>query len=60
MMLCDELCLKEPLLNRAINAFDCFRKEYGIPLSSMVAPSKAPSKAPSTKKKSLFEWWVAQ
>jgi pyruvate kinase len=45
MMLCDELCLKEPLLSRAINAFDCFRNEYGIPLT----PSK---------KKSIFEWWM--
>ena len=56
MMLCDELCLKEPLLNRAINAFDCFRKEYGRPLvSATIPPSRPPS---SKKKKSLFEWWM--
>jgi len=28
MMLCDELCLKEELLSRAINAFDSFRQTY--------------------------------
>jgi hypothetical protein len=46
MMLCDELCLKEPLLSRAINAFDCFRNEYGKSLT------------PSKRKKSIFEWWM--
>ena len=28
MMLCDELCLKEPLLATAVNAFDAFRGAY--------------------------------
>ena len=28
MMLCDELCLKEDLLARAVNAFDAFRSDY--------------------------------
>lgn len=28
IMLCDELCLQEKLLARAVNAFDSFRKEY--------------------------------
>jgi pyruvate kinase len=28
MMLCDELCLKEELLTRAVNVFDCFRQSY--------------------------------
>ncbi len=28
MMLCDELCLKENLLARAINVFESFRKDY--------------------------------
>jgi hypothetical protein len=28
MMLCDEICLKEKLLARAVNAFDAFRQEY--------------------------------
>ena len=28
MMLCDELCLKEPLLARAVNVFDAFRQNY--------------------------------
>lgn len=28
MMLCDEMCLKEPLLARAVNAFDEFRGSY--------------------------------
>lgn len=27
-LLCDELCLKEPLLARAVNVFDAFRKSY--------------------------------
>ena len=27
-LLCDELCLKENLLARAVNAFDAFKKEY--------------------------------
>ncbi len=28
MMLCDELCLKEPLLTAAVDAFDQFRSDY--------------------------------
>ncbi|VVB78554.1 Pyruvate kinase [uncultured archaeon] len=28
MMLCDELCLKEDLLSKAVNALDAFRKSY--------------------------------
>lgn len=28
MMLCDEICLKEKLLARAVNAFDAFRQAY--------------------------------
>ena len=28
MMLCDELCLKEELLIRAVNAFQAFRESY--------------------------------
>ena len=28
MLLCDELCLKDDLLSRAVNAFDAFRTEY--------------------------------
>lgn len=28
MMLCDELCLKEPLLATAVNAFEAFRSSY--------------------------------
>ena len=28
MMLCDELCLKEDLLSRAVNVFDSFRASY--------------------------------
>lgn len=28
MMLCDELCLKENLLARAVNVFECFRQAY--------------------------------
>ena len=28
MMLCDEICLKENLLGRAVGAFDSFRQEY--------------------------------
>lgn len=29
MMLCDELCLKDELLSRAVNVFDAFRQAYG-------------------------------
>jgi pyruvate kinase len=29
MMLCDEICLKEPLLSAAVDAFDQFRTDYG-------------------------------
>ena len=58
-MLCDELCLKEPLLARAVGAFDAFRKSYGRPVSSRstidsdvyVLNSMTP---PPEKKKS---WW---
>lgn len=28
MMLCDEICLKEELLNRAVSVLDAFRKSY--------------------------------
>jgi hypothetical protein len=28
MMLCDELCLKEELLSRAVNAFQAFKENY--------------------------------
>jgi hypothetical protein len=31
MMLCDELCLKEPLLARAVNVFESFRETYDKP-----------------------------
>lgn len=30
-MLCDELCLKDELLSRAVNVFDCFRNAYETP-----------------------------
>lgn len=33
MMLCDELCLKEDLMGRAVNVFDCFRDTYHKPKS---------------------------
>ncbi len=28
MMLCDDLCIDETMLARAINAFDAFREDY--------------------------------
>jgi hypothetical protein len=28
MMLCDELCLKEELLSRAVNVFQAFKESY--------------------------------
>jgi hypothetical protein len=28
MLLCDEICLKGPLMGRAVSAFDAFRKDY--------------------------------
>lgn len=53
MMLCDELCLKEPLLARAVGAFDAFKKSYG----TIVEPIDSDYfviNAPEPKKKS---WW---
>ncbi|MBI4143954.1 hypothetical protein HY486_01775 [Candidatus Woesearchaeota archaeon] len=40
MMLCDELCLKQELLNRAVNVFDAFRDNYAsrppiVPVSAI-------------------------
>jgi hypothetical protein len=34
MMLCDELCLKENLLSRAVNVFESFRESYHKPTKS--------------------------
>ena len=49
MMLCDELCLKEPLLSRAVNAFQSFKNAYE---RTPVAVSPIPK---STAKKG--SWW---
>lgn len=39
MMLCDELCLKEELLSRAVNVFDSFRQSYDVStLNSIKTP----------------------
>jgi pyruvate kinase len=45
MMLCDELCLKEPLLGTAINVFDSFRNVY------------ANDKTTGTPRKRFFGLW---
>ena len=37
MMLCDEMCLKEELLARAVNAFDAFRESYCNTISRPVS-----------------------
>lgn len=44
MMLCDELCLKEPLLGTAINVFDSFRDVYANEV-------KAP------RRRFALNWW---
>jgi hypothetical protein len=36
MMLCDELCLKDELLSRAVNVFEAFRQDY----AKDVAPAR--------------------
>jgi pyruvate kinase len=36
MMLCDEICLKEELLARAVNVFDSFRQSYVKKIKKMV------------------------
>jgi len=47
MMLCDELCLKENLLGRAINAFESFKRTYDhepkivVPAPKIVVPPKS-------------------
>ncbi len=44
MMLCDELCLKEPLLSRAVNVFQAFRESYHkSPLISVMPREKVPA-----------------
>lgn len=47
MMLCDELCLKEELLARAVNVFQAFKETYGdepfTPPSVPLPPSKKSS-----------------
>jgi hypothetical protein len=40
MMLCDELCLKEDLLGRAVNVFDSFREMYAKDKVEYCAPKK--------------------
>lgn len=67
MMLCDELCLKEELLARAVNAFEAFRKEYlgknAVPIRVMpTTPRPARSVPPAKPVKSASSvfgkgWW---
>ncbi len=63
MMLCDELCLKEELLSRAVNAFQAFRNSYTItrPKPLRVLPTvarpvrvDAPPPSPVKEDKSIF------
>ena len=43
MMLCDELCLKEQLLGRAVNVFEGFRRSYATTkLTSALQPKPRP------------------
>jgi len=48
MMLCDELCLKDDLLSRSVNAFDAFRKSYAKDL---------PGASAKKSKKSFFSYF---
>lgn len=67
MMLCDELCLKGELLNRAVNVFQSFKDSYvsnsyhsiGSPMVDLPIPDviDPPVRASVAKKKSIFEWW---
>jgi pyruvate kinase len=65
-MLCDELCLKEELLSRAVNAFQAFREDYvGKSVPIRIMPSKprptraAPPSKPVKPPTSVFGkgWW---
>ena len=48
MMLCDELCLKDELLSRAVNAFDAFKHDYdgGIYVRPVPPKIRLPSLPP--------------
>jgi hypothetical protein len=64
MMLCDELCLKDELLSRAVNAFQAFRNSYTItrptplrvvhPTVSKPVRVDAPLPKPTKEDKSIF------
>jgi hypothetical protein len=43
MMLCDELCLKDELLTRAVNAFQAFKNSYHRKAKMDSIPLRAPS-----------------
>ena len=53
-MLCDELCLKEDLLGRAVNAFDCFRNEYS-PRNGYSTKKEKPYKSRNPLKRFLMK-----
>lgn len=57
MMLCDELCLKEELLARAVNAFQAFRDSYYNRTASAVKIN-LPSNPTPPKAKSWWRMWV--
>ena len=61
MMLCDELCLKEDLLSRAVNAFQSFRNSYCSKYESVepkIHHSKLKSILRPSKRPSIFNWWI--
>ncbi len=64
MLLCDELCLKEELLSRAVNVLDAFKNDYCTKYGPSAGNPKAVAHASPTNpvegnepgKKSLFAW----
>jgi hypothetical protein len=50
MMLCDELCLKEDLLARAVNVFQAFKQTYE-------GKSLPPTPKPVVSKPTIGKWW---
>ncbi len=61
MMLCDELCLKEPLLARAVNAFQAFKESYELSEPKVVViKAKAPATVSAPRPRSILPWMRAR
>ncbi len=62
-MLCDELCLKEELLSRAVNAFQAFKDDYGRKYSVPIRvksskPHPAPTRPPKSATSVFGRGWA--